>query len=186
METLTDRIILLISCVIILILQPITITSVVVFLIAVSVSALNLVYEQSQIRKVICIIYVLLCVIEPLFSVFIPLILYDTFWHKEYVISSLLTVMLLRYLIDAEQVSILLLVLFTVLSYLLVRKTIRDTALNKEYKKLRDTSKELSLLLENKNRDLIEKQDYEIHLATLKERNRIATIMWGIFYLDQF
>lgn len=174
METLTDRIMLLISCVIILILQPITIISVVVLLIAVSVSALNLVYEESQIKKILCIIYVLLCVIEPLFSVFIPLILYDMFWNKEYIISGLLGAVLLRYLIDTEKVSILLLVLFTVLSYLLMRNTVRDMALIKDYKKLRDTSKELSNLLENKNRDLIEKQDYEIHLATLKERNRIA------------
>lgn len=39
---------------------------------------------------------------------------------------------------------------------------------------LRDTSKERDLLLKEKNRELIEKQDYQIHLATLKERNRIA------------
>jgi len=55
-----------------------------------------------------------------------------------------------------------------------MKKTNENINLHKEYKRLRDTSKELSILLENKNRDLIEKQDYEIHLATLKERNRIA------------
>ena len=29
-------------------------------------------------------------------------------------------------------------------------------------------------MLTQKNKDLLEKQDYEIHVATLKERNRIA------------
>ncbi|NMA25775.1 MAG: two-component sensor histidine kinase [Clostridiales bacterium] len=43
-----------------------------------------------------------------------------------------------------------------------------------EYIALRDSTKEFSLLLEAKNKELMEKQDYEINLATLNERNRIA------------
>lgn len=43
-----------------------------------------------------------------------------------------------------------------------------------ELKKLRDTSKEKELLIEEKNRRLIEKQDADIYAATLRERNRIA------------
>ena len=42
------------------------------------------------------------------------------------------------------------------------------------YRELRDQSWETSLYLESKNKDLMEKQDYEIRLATLNERNRIA------------
>ena len=40
--------------------------------------------------------------------------------------------------------------------------------------KLRDDSTEKNLLLEEKNHMLVEKQNYEIYTATLKERNRIA------------
>lgn len=39
---------------------------------------------------------------------------------------------------------------------------------------LRDTSTEYQFLLKQKNKNLIQQQDYEIHVATLKERNRIA------------
>lgn len=46
--------------------------------------------------------------------------------------------------------------------------------LNKKFIETRDNSMELNLALRNKNRYLIEKQDSEIHLATLRERNRIA------------
>ena len=46
--------------------------------------------------------------------------------------------------------------------------------LEQEYRKTRDDSKERNLLLHEKNRSLIEKQDYEIYTATLQERNRIA------------
>ena len=40
-----------------------------------------------------------------------------------------------------------------------------------------------------KNKNLMEKQDYEIYLATLRERNRIAKrfmIMWGICFQEVF
>ena len=42
------------------------------------------------------------------------------------------------------------------------------------YQNLTDNAKEVSLRLEQKNQDLLEKQDYEIQVATLNERNRIA------------
>jgi len=54
------------------------------------------------------------------------------------------------------------------------RRTIRLEKIEQEYISLRNSAKEFSLQLENKNKELLEKQDYEIHLATLNERNRIA------------
>ena len=42
------------------------------------------------------------------------------------------------------------------------------------YRHTRDDSRESNLLLTEKNHILLEKQDYEIYTATLKERNRIA------------
>lgn len=46
--------------------------------------------------------------------------------------------------------------------------------LQKTILKNRDADRELQLLLEHKNADLIEKSHYEIEMATLRERNRIA------------
>ena len=57
---------------------------------------------------------------------------------------------------------------------LLCERTKRLDELEQEYKRSRDDSKELTLMLEKKNQDLLEKQDTEVYLATLKERNRIA------------
>jgi len=48
------------------------------------------------------------------------------------------------------------------------------TELKQEFIINRDNSAELTIALKNKNRYLIEKQDNEIYLATLHERNRIA------------
>ena len=43
-----------------------------------------------------------------------------------------------------------------------------------QFKKTRDDSAETNFLLQDRNRLLLEKQDYEIHTAMLQERNRIA------------
>ena len=39
---------------------------------------------------------------------------------------------------------------------------------------LKDSTTELRIVMQKRQQDLLEKQDYEVHLATLQERNRIA------------
>ena len=46
--------------------------------------------------------------------------------------------------------------------------------LYQDFHQIRDDSEEHALLLSEKNKALLEKQDYEIYAATLRERNRIA------------
>ena len=60
------------------------------------------------------------------------------------------------------------------LAFCLQNRTEAAECLEQSLMKLRDDSTEKNLLLEEKNRMLAEKQDYEIYAATLKERNRIA------------
>lgn len=67
-----------------------------------------------------------------------------------------------------------LLIVGILLSLVLKLKEEAYEELEQEYRKTRDDSKERNLLLQEKNRSLIEKQDYEIYTATLQERNRIA------------
>ena len=60
------------------------------------------------------------------------------------------------------------------LSLFLAVRTQKLEKMREEFKKLRDDSMELNLLLNKKNQYLMEKQETEVHLPTLKERNRIA------------
>lgn len=57
---------------------------------------------------------------------------------------------------------------------LLYFRTYSMISLQKKLNEQRDDSEEAKLLLSEKNRSLMEKQDNEIYTATLKERNRIA------------
>lgn len=65
-------------------------------------------------------------------------------------------------------------VLICGLSALLALRTGKIQGLQAQMIHMRDASTELNLALQEKNRNLREKQDYEIYLATLRERNRIA------------
>lgn len=60
------------------------------------------------------------------------------------------------------------------LAVLLQSHTGQYERLNRMYQKSQDDSRENHLLLTEKNKILLEKQDYEIYTATLRERNRIA------------
>ena len=60
------------------------------------------------------------------------------------------------------------------LSTLLQRNTTNYEKLEQNFCHSRDDSEERTLLLAEKNHALLEKQNYEIYNATLKERNRIA------------
>ena len=60
------------------------------------------------------------------------------------------------------------------IAWIFARKTTKLLSLEREFRLLRDSSREYHLLLQQKNKNLIEKQNHEIHIATLKERNRIA------------
>lgn len=64
--------------------------------------------------------------------------------------------------------------LMNVLSVLLAYRTKQKQILAEKLIHIRDSGVELNRMLEERNKELLEKQDYEIHLATLRERNRIA------------
>ena len=61
-----------------------------------------------------------------------------------------------------------------VLSFFLWLYAEKYQALYQDFHQIRDDSEEHALLLSEKNKALLEKQDYEIYAATLRERNRIA------------
>lgn len=61
-----------------------------------------------------------------------------------------------------------------VLSFFLWLYAGKYQTLYQDFHQIRDDSEEHTLLLSEKNKALLEKQDYEIYAATLRERNRIA------------
>ena len=61
-----------------------------------------------------------------------------------------------------------------ILAFFLWSHTRQYEILTRNFRQSRDDSEEHALLLSEKDKALLEKQDYEIYAATLRERNRIA------------
>lgn len=105
---------------------------------------------------------------------FLPLASYD-FPPKKVIIPLLFTLIFLYHVYSVFDLNhVFLLFLFTILSYIMSLKTETLTQYTSDIFRHKDEREELKLVMEEKQRYLIENQEYEIHLATLKERNRIA------------
>lgn len=64
--------------------------------------------------------------------------------------------------------------LFCIMGFFLSARTAAHQHVVDAYFRMEDSDREQELYLEKQNRELMEKQDYEVRLATLNERNRIS------------
>lgn len=126
----------------------------------------------------LCLFLSLCAAANPIFGIFLPLLFYEiassfpkTAHYILYPAICLLAVFSFRE--EPPRYPALTFVLFAI-ALILSYKTKRLLQLEGDFRLLRDTSTEYHLLLQQKNKDLIDRQDYEIHAAALRERNRIA------------
>lgn len=143
-------------------------------LIVMILSAILSYLDDVRITTGIFAVYLLVSFWEPAFLFFIPLIGYDVMLSK---IKWIWAASFLPPIANSSQAFLFskwLITAFIVTVYILKYRTDSIQRLEKEYYKLRDNAKEISLQLEKQNKELLDKQDHEINLATLKERNRIA------------
>ncbi|BBF42901.1 sensor histidine kinase [Lachnospiraceae bacterium KM106-2] len=153
-------------------------TLVVTWLVALTVDALLLVTTKVHAKLTLMILYILACVVQPEFFIWLPVILY---WAFEidgvpiYIMTGMAVI--ISYENITQNLTTQKLVIYLpllCLSYLLEQRTTKVLQLEEAYKKLRDTSVEYNEALKQRNRELLAKQDNEIYVATLLERNRIA------------
>lgn len=120
------------------------------------------------------IFYLLLCIANPHFFSFFPMVMYDILSDKRYKLCAAYGLVFLFNANSFAVWQVLLLSGCTVMSAVLQKRTASLEYAEQNLIKTRDTSAELNMILADSNKRLRENQDYEIHLATLSERNRIA------------
>ncbi len=119
-------------------------------------------------------IYILLCIPYPGFICFLPVIVYDTLADKRYILCIIAAA---AYLLTAGELTLMTNTLFIIsitACIIIQHRTAELSEMRRNYIRTRDNSVEITNNLNNEKKQLIANQDYEIHLATLKERNRIA------------
>ncbi|MDP4181931.1 MAG: histidine kinase [Bacillota bacterium] len=174
MNKLLDKLIIFIVCAALYVPNANNKYLIVPILIAVILSAAFSYVEAYGVILGLSAVFLVICFYEPVFIFFIPIMSYDIIYSKIKWIWILAFIPLIGMPHHSFQSSRGLVAAFLLVAYILKRRTVALENMKKEYNKLRDNTKEMSMQLEKKNRGLLEKQDYEINLATLKERNRIA------------
>ena len=152
--------------------------AVITILFACIYTCVNLVGEEKYLHYIMTIAFVAAGIVFKEMWMFLPVVLYNMlcFYSPVYIgvggiiVACEAPAFREYYGLEKE----MLIVAGLAAAVLLYGRTRRLNELEQEYKRVRDDSRELTLMLEKKNQDLLEKQDTEVYLATLKERNRIA------------
>lgn len=143
-------------------------------LVAVIFSAFLSFIDDDRYKIIAFVVYLLMCFYSPVFLFFTPLICYDIINIKENWLWLLIFAPIVADFVQNLNLYDIFIVLFVLIVYLLKYRTNKYLKLKEDHFELRDTSKEMSMALRKNNEALIHNQDYEINIATLNERNRIA------------
>lgn len=139
---------------------------------------MNLVWENKHLSVLTTVAVLLSGIIYKEMWMFLPTLLYNMLCFDSRVYRWMGGILTAGILYDLDRCygveKVFFIAAGLLAAFLLQNRTKRLKTLEQEYKRTRDDSKELTLMLEKKNQDLLEKQDTEVYLATLKERNRIA------------
>jgi len=173
MQKLIDKLVLFGLCLLVLSLTEIQWISIVTALGAVAVSSLCG-YFENRLTALFCVGYVVMCLFIHPCVIFLPLIVYDCAESDKWPLRFCWVAALpAGFLLDIPQVPVSA-ILSSGAAFLLQHRTASEIKARENYYELMDNTNERAELLERMNRDLMEKQDYEVRLATLAERNRIA------------
>ena len=175
MNSIYDRLLILLCCSFFLDLNTNIKYAVIALLLAMAISEFNFVIEKNLFFYVSYICYFLLCLFMPQFFAFLPLLLYDSVWFHKMVLGIAVVFTAGYQLSQFDSVfTCLFFIMLHIISVIFAIRTMELNCLKSQLIKIPDTTKESQMELEARNQELIRQQDTEIYLATLKERNRIA------------
>lgn len=174
MNELIDKSLLLICSLILYFAFIDTPYAVIPVLITVCLSSLCMYFDKPRIQILFYFLYLFICFIYPNYLLFLPLMLYDIlFTELQFALFSCFILFGVNFKYY-QPMLLLFIFLFCGICYILKMKSQRLEKLLTQYYEMRNTAAELSLVQEEKNRSILENQDYEINVATLNERNRIS------------
>lgn len=174
MKILFSYFILMLFCFSYLIDTRIESNTIIGFLLSIVMVTVSFALQNSKMARIPLYLYAIFALFEPSLFSFLPILLFEVARQKEYLCAALFLPGFLYYWGTDNVKFLFFLVSGCVLAFFLQYLIESYQSLEATHHKMQDDSTELNLLLEQNNRSLIEKQDYEIYTATLRERNRIA------------
>lgn len=161
------------------ILLAVQVTGILVeFIVAVLVSfsfyCISEVFKNPYVLALIIIAHILLSMSYFSFILFFPIFLYLLYKEKK---SIFMPIYLLPILVHWKEIPIINCIMISLLAgifIMFVNYVNKLYEMTEQFHKFRDDNEEYKTHIESKNQELMEKQDYEIHMATMHERTRIA------------
>ncbi len=174
MKAMAGQGLLLLYCFLTLLFVPVDTRFVAAFLTAViCVSAVRLKVPEGRVW-VFMLVFLLISCVLPKLLFFSPVMLYSILEYRKYILAVLLGG-LCAFFYGRTDTGVVIILLWGCLSAVFFAYQAREyERLSEMFRRIRDDGKELNLLLEERNKSLLKKQDDEIYTARLKERNRIA------------
>jgi len=151
--------------------------SVIVVILSVILSSLSYFLSNRYFTLAASGIYVIISLVFPDFTIMFPLILYNAAAFPGWHMPAIFIVSVLSLILNIHKTGYLLCcIIFLGIVFACYIQYIQHklSRVIFQFNKTRDDSTEHAILLESRNKSLLDKQDYEIYNATLKERNRIA------------
>ena len=143
-------------------------------LIVIIISSLAGYFESRNIRLGLLLVYLGLCVFRPEYLFFFPLLSYDFFCTNLSIYQLMIVIPFFYHQGNASISEWYILLLYLLLSFCLKSSSKKFIFLLQEFHTLQDETNEITESLHQKNHELMEKQLFEVRVATLDERNRIA------------
>lgn len=180
MRRVTDQVILIIYGLILGCTIKIDASLVIALLLAISYLAMMTLADAKSLWRPILFtgLFFAFSIIYPLCLLFSPLIAYHLISRQNKLMLGISLLLIIDLSFQSDVISLFPTGTFLAFGLMIAGYAVTQTRqidkLASSLQKTRDDSTELTLLLQDKNRSLRDKQDYEIYAATLKERNRIA------------
>jgi len=146
----------------------------IVFLGTVTLTLLNAYFQQRPFSLFCSLASLLFSWFSPVGFAFLPLMIFDFLIQFPRKYLPLLAVVLIERTWNHGFFVLIYLLAVAMAGVLLSELLERIESLAASLRSVRDTYTEQDFKLKQRNKELLEKQDYEVHLATLEERNRIA------------
>lgn len=173
---------LFVICALVQFIYPSALIGVLPFILCAIAAGLIYYLENPKLKRLTYLTYLALCLYDPEYVAFIPVILYAFVgddplpWVAPVILPYLFHI---NHLIPFSHAiplasKLFLSLVMTVLALLLKHQQLQQNLLKRTLVQKSDAMREIELHLNEKNQALMLHQDDEIHYATLNERNRIA------------
>lgn len=170
----TDKTVIYICCLVFYITLFNNSINIVVILVPVIFSALLSYFESEKLHIALTFSFSLMACFVPELVVFLPVVAYDMIFCRYQAANITGIIPLFLYIKSAKWQTSLIAVSILMVSLFLKIRSNKHLELKVKYNSLADEAREISMRLKKQNKELIEKQDFELANATLNERNRIA------------